>query len=69
MLALNEALKELHSLDARKSRVVELRYFGGLSIEETAEALRVSPVTVIRDWKTARAWLAQELGAGSAILP
>ena len=66
VLALNEALKTLQAKDPRKSRVVELRYFGGLSIEETSEALGVSPVTVTRDWQTARAWLARELGAGSA---
>jgi RNA polymerase sigma factor (TIGR02999 family) len=69
VLALHEALKALQLVDARKSRVVELRYFGGLSIEETAEALSISPVTVTRDWQTARAWLARELGMGSAILP
>jgi RNA polymerase sigma-70 factor (ECF subfamily) len=69
VLALNEALKALQAIDSRKSRVVELRYFGGLSIEETAQALSVSPVTVTRDWQTARAWLARELGTGSAILP
>ena len=66
VLALNDALKTLHAMDARKSRVVELRYFGGLSIEETADALGVSPVTVTRDWQTARAWLARELGTGRA---
>jgi RNA polymerase sigma factor (TIGR02999 family) len=64
VLALHEALNVLESIDPRKSRVVEMRYFGGLSIEETAEALGVSTITVIRDWKTARAWLARELGAG-----
>jgi RNA polymerase sigma factor (TIGR02999 family) len=65
VLALDGALKTLHAMDSRKSRVVELRYFGGLSIEETAEALSVSPVTVTRDWQTARAWLARELGIGT----
>jgi RNA polymerase sigma factor (TIGR02999 family) len=65
LLALDGALKTLHTMDPRKSRVVELRYFGGLSIEETAEALSVSPVTVTRDWQTARAWLARELGVGN----
>jgi len=64
VLALHEALKVLESIDPRKSQVVEMRYFGGLSIEETAEALGISTITVIRDWKTARAWLARELGAG-----
>jgi RNA polymerase sigma-70 factor (ECF subfamily) len=62
VLWLHEALTTLQTMDARKSRVVELRYFGGLSIEETAEALGISPVTVTRDWQTARAWLAHEAG-------
>ncbi len=65
LLALDDALEGLARLDVRKSRVVELRFFGGLSIEETAEILSVSPETVKRDWKMARAWLAVELmGAG-----
>lgn len=62
LLALDEALQRLAEFDERKSRVVELRYFGGLSNEETAEVLKVSVVTVIRDWNMARAWLARELG-------
>ncbi len=57
LLALNEALDELARLDPRKSRVVELRYFGGLSLEETAEVLAVSLMTVRRDWRAAKAWL------------
>jgi RNA polymerase sigma-70 factor (ECF subfamily) len=57
LLALDEALDELAKLDPRKSRVVELRYFGGLSLEETAEVLEVSPMTVRRDWRAAKAWL------------
>src|SRR6266566_506844 len=57
LLALNEALDELAKLDQRKSRVVELRYFGGLSLDETAEILEVSPMTVRRDWRAAKAWL------------
>lgn len=65
VLALDGALKTLHAMDPRKSRVVELRYFGGLSIEETADALGVSPVTVTRDWQAARAWLASEIGVGN----
>src|ERR1035438_3822209 len=60
VLALLGALKTLHAMDPRKSRVVELRYFGGLSIEETAEALSVSPVTGTRDRQTARAWGSEE---------
>jgi RNA polymerase sigma factor (TIGR02999 family) len=61
LLALDEALGRLAAFDARKCRVVELRYFGGLSVEETAEVLGVSAVTVERDWKAAKAWLAREI--------
>ena len=57
LLALDEALNELATADPRKSHVVELRFFGGLSVQETAAALGVSEVTVMRDWSTARAWL------------
>ena len=61
LLALDDALVSLSKLDARKGRVVELRYFGGLSVEETAEVLQLSPETVMRDWKMARTWLFREL--------
>ncbi len=61
IVALNDALDALHAIDPRKSRVVELRYFGGLSIEETAEVMGVSVVTVNRDWSMARAWLLREM--------
>lgn len=61
LVALDEALARLTTFDARKSRVVELRFFGGLSVEETAEVLKVSPETVMRDWRLAKAWLWQEL--------
>ena len=61
IVALDEALDELARLDPRKARVVELRFFGGLSLEETAEALSVSTDTVGRDWRAAKAWLAREL--------
>ena len=57
LVALDDALDKLATIDARKSKVVELRFFGGLSVEETAEALGVSPLTVKRDWKMAKAWL------------
>jgi RNA polymerase sigma-70 factor (ECF subfamily) len=57
VLALDEALASLSEFDPRKARVVELRYFGGLDVDETAEILRISPETVKRDWKTAKAWL------------
>jgi RNA polymerase sigma factor (TIGR02999 family) len=61
LTALDEALKELEKLDQRQSRIVELRYFGGLSLEETAEALDLSPATVKREWSTARLWLRRRL--------
>jgi len=61
LLALDEALEELARLDPQQTRVVELRFFGGLSIEETAEIMSISPATVKRDWATARAWLHREL--------
>ena len=61
LVALDDALKRLEDMDARQSRVVELRYFGGLTIEETALVLGVSAVTVKRDWTTARAWLYREI--------
>lgn len=65
LLALDEALQKLSAVDERKGRVVELRYFGGLSVKETAEVLNVSAITVARDWDMARAWLAREMGHGS----
>ena len=64
LLALDEALQRLAEFDDRKSQVVELRYFGGLSVEETAEVLKVSPATVMRDWNMAKAWLAREMTNG-----
>jgi RNA polymerase sigma factor (TIGR02999 family) len=62
--ALDEALTELAAVDPRRAQVVELRYFGGLSVEETAQALAISPQTVMRHWKVARAWLAREIRRG-----
>ena len=62
LLALDEALTRLAAMDPQQSRIVELRFFGGLSIEETAEVLRVSPGTVMRDWTMAKAWLRREIG-------
>lgn len=64
LLELDGDLKQLVALDQRKSRVIELSFFGGLSVEETAEALRISSETVMHDWKIARAWLHRELGGG-----
>jgi RNA polymerase sigma factor (TIGR02999 family) len=61
LMAINLALERLAQMDARKSQVVELRFFGGLSVKETAEALRVSAETVMRDWKFSKAWLLGEL--------
>jgi RNA polymerase sigma factor (TIGR02999 family) len=61
IVALDDALEALARLDTRKCRVVELRFFGGLSVDETAEVLEVSPETVMRDWKMAKAWLFREL--------
>jgi RNA polymerase sigma factor (TIGR02999 family) len=57
LIALDDALKELAEFDQTQSRIVELRFFGGLTIEETAEALRISPATVKREWTLAKAWL------------
>jgi len=62
VIALDDALIDLEKLSPRQCQVVELRYFGGLSVEETAENLKVSPDTVARDWRTAKAWLYQQLG-------
>jgi len=62
LLAVNRALDTLTSLDPRKSKVFELRYFGGMSVEEAAEAVKISPATVTRDWRMARAWIRRELG-------
>jgi len=61
LVALDDALNRLAAFDARKGQVVELRFFGGLSVEETAEVLKVSPETVMRDWKLAKVWLLCEL--------
>jgi RNA polymerase sigma factor (TIGR02999 family) len=61
LLALDDALKKLAAQDARKSQIAELRYFGGLSVEETAEALSISVATVMRDWRLTKAWLQKEL--------
>jgi RNA polymerase sigma-70 factor (ECF subfamily) len=65
LVALDDAMNELARLDPRKVQVVEMRFFGGLSVEETAEVLRVSPVTVLRDWSTAKAWLYRHMTAAA----
>jgi RNA polymerase sigma factor (TIGR02999 family) len=61
LIALDDALENLTAIDARKGRIVELRFFGGLSVEETAEVLKISPRTVMREWSLAQAWLYREL--------
>jgi RNA polymerase sigma-70 factor, ECF subfamily len=66
LAALDDALESLAKFDTRKAKVVELRFFGGLSVEETAEVLKVSAITVMRDWSTARTWLYRELKRDSA---
>jgi RNA polymerase sigma factor (TIGR02999 family) len=65
-VALDDALNALAARAPRKAKVVELRFFGGLSVEETAEVLRVSPITVMREWKSAKAWLYRELAGPTA---
>ena len=67
LVALSDALSALSVFDARMSQVVELRFFGGLSVAETSEVLNVSPETVMRDWKTAKAWLLRELRSSEPI--
>ena len=63
LVALDEALDELAQLDPRKARIVELRFFGGMSVQETAEFLGISPATALREWNKAKAWLYRELSA------
>jgi RNA polymerase sigma-70 factor (ECF subfamily) len=65
LVALDDALKALAEIDGRKVQVVEMRFFGGLSVEETAEVLKISAITVMRDWSTAKAWLYRELSRGT----
>ena len=64
LVALDDALSALSALDARQARIVELRFFGGLTIEETADAVGIAPATVKRDWTIAKAWLRREMGKG-----
>jgi RNA polymerase sigma factor (sigma-70 family) len=66
IIAIDLALERLATVDERKSRVFEMRFFGGLEVEEAAAALGISTVTVIRDWKFATAWLRRELGPGGS---
>jgi RNA polymerase sigma-70 factor, ECF subfamily len=62
MLEVDEALRRMAEMDPRKARVIELRFFAGLSVEEAAEVLKISPQSVIRDWRIAKAWLMREIG-------
>jgi len=66
LVAVDDALHALSRLDPRKAKVVELRFFGGLSVEDTAAVLRISPQSVLRDWRLARSWLLRELRSGAA---
>jgi RNA polymerase sigma factor (TIGR02999 family) len=66
LLDLNRALDQLAALDQRQEKIVEMRFFGGMSVEETAEALGVAPATVKRDWATARLWLTRQMREGAA---
>jgi RNA polymerase sigma factor (TIGR02999 family) len=65
LVAIDDSLNALAAMDPRKARVIELRFFGGLSVEETAEILKISEQSVMRDWKLAKAWLQREVGAGT----
>lgn len=69
LVELDDALEALAKVDERKSRVIEMRFFGGLSVKETAEALHVSPETVMRDWKLAKAWLLRQLRGADTNAP
>jgi RNA polymerase sigma factor (TIGR02999 family) len=64
ILAVDDALQSLAAVDSRKSQIVELRFFGGLTVEETADVLQISPETILRDWRLAKAWLMRELSRG-----
>jgi RNA polymerase sigma factor (sigma-70 family) len=65
LVALDDAMNALARLDPRKVQIIEMRFFGGLCVEETGEVLKVSPATVRRDWSTAKFWLYRELGGGT----
>lgn len=67
VIAVNDALIDLESWDARKGKIVELRFFGGLSIDETAEVMKISPTTVQREWRAAKAWLHRAISEGSHV--
>jgi|SRR5580658_4279134 RNA polymerase sigma-70 factor (ECF subfamily) len=67
LVALDDAMNELARMDPRKVSVIDLRFFGGLSVEETAEVVKISPQSVMRDWKLAKAWLQREMGRGDGL--
>jgi len=67
LVALDEALKALSEVNSRRGQVVELRFYGGLSVDETAGVLKVSPETVLRDWKLAKLWLLREMSGGKQV--
>ena len=67
LVALDDALSTLGNLDSRKSQIIELRFFGGLTIEETAEAMHISPKTVTREWRSAKAWLHREMSKSGVV--
>ena len=69
LLAIHEALEHLAKMDARQAQVFKMRYFAGLSVDETAEVLEISPQSVMRDWKLAKAWLRREIGKGRVTKP
>jgi len=69
IVAIHEALEHLAKMDPRQAQVVEMRFFGGLSVDETAEVLKISPQSVMRDWKLAKAWLRREIGRGADSAP
>jgi RNA polymerase sigma-70 factor, ECF subfamily len=69
ILAIHEALEHLSEMDARQAQVVEMRFFAGLTVDETAEVLKISPQSVMRDWKLAKAWLRREIGRGRVSEP
>jgi len=64
LMALDDALTRLAAIDARKSQIVELRFFGGLTVDETAEVMKLAPITIMREWRAAKAWLGREVSGG-----
>jgi RNA polymerase sigma-70 factor (ECF subfamily) len=69
LLALDDALKQLAAIDARKSQIVELRFFGGLTVDETAGVMKLAPITIMREWRAAKAWLGREVSGEQQLTP